>query len=1471
MTKRRKIILAVLVLLGIGLVTATGVFFAWLNGPGFDNWVKTQVIDELKTCGIEAEFDSLDVHPLALKVDVRGMRLRLTGDIEPFMATDHITGQLLLRNLWTQDFRLQDLKIEHPVVRLKVDEQGKLNLARIKIPETPPRQGQAQPTPPAQFLSGIVALTGGEIFFNEERYQLNTGLKNLRVTVSSQSPALKFDVGFSESQIQWQTKKIEAIELSTQLVLDEHKADVKAFEIKTPYGETSLSTVVTWETPASPSTPAKLNYEGNLLSKLDLKRIATDFLNQAPLGGQAQLTGKIIGDQNAYRIEGNLKETDLSTYGATFSALSLTYDFASPLQAFLPELKSQIAFRGVTYDRYELKDFQAKVHLTPQFVDIEPFEARVLNGKVQGTSHIALGTLLTADSTSVNSQSTTKLTFSDLDLQTALAMAALRQIPMTGKTTGTIELAWPELNVQQATGTAEAKLAGVVTSISKPKAVTSDAAEPTEPASASDPNPPAVAQSRKPIPFQGDLATKLLTGGVDIQKLALKLGDSTLDVKGLYQWNRQTKLDVHFQSPELAEAQELAERFGVKTPQIPGSTGQVAVGVGGAGEFTGVVSGLLTGPTVSGTVSVAEVRVARSIVGKVSAEFESTPQTLTVKQALFEQPQGGTVTVDIVGGLSGNQKTNLNVTIDQIRLKPIGEILAQIYPPGSLEVGGKMDLTQALSDSEGRISGSMNLINLPPLLALAKGEFLTRSSNGTVSLPKDISGKTELTADQLPSPYGTLESTRLLVSFEAGKAYRLDQFVSKLPFGALTATGAYDVVQSQYTAEAHARDLDLTYFGEPLKAKGYPVTGIASLDLTSQGKFSDLLNGTPRFTLLATSPLVTVGKAPISNLKTRLEGEGNGAVAVTLASGFADQPYEASGKILLNLDTEDTGEFKPTIDVVLNLKQTQLTPILAVFDAASPSFDGEATGSIRLIGPLFKMTQDVSGVEGVEFTTEQVNLVGDFSELRFGVRATDDTDSAYEITNEGPVKLSANASEIEFQQFRLKGEDTRLSITGRIGAAGKTTLGLDGDVNLKFLRNVTKNTLYTSGVARLKAAVSGTLDDPRITGTADIDRFAMQVKDFPLILENGGGRVLFTNNQAQIDTFTADAGGGKVELSGGAVIDTLKPVGLRWRFGLRADNVRMNYPQDVRSLLDGDLVYQGNLKLQILQGTIKVKRAEYTERTDLVSLLQSTLAATASNSSDLQATVSPQSQLRFDVRLEAPESLFVRNNLADMVGTASLRLSGSSTDPRLIGRVVISRGQLELRNDRYQITRGIVVFPEARSEKVFFDIQAETELQNYRVIVGATGNPDKFSSILRSEPALPQSSIVTLLATGNLPPSGQSQNDPYTTTQTGVSAASSLVAELFSERVEERTNKIFGINRFQIDPLLVGRGNDPTARVTIGRRITKDLSITYSTNLATTQEQIILVEYRLSPTVSVIGIRDQRGNFGVDVRFTKRF
>ena len=82
--------------------------------------------------------------------------------------------------------------------------------------------------------------------------------------------------------------------------------------------------------------------------------------------------------------------------------------------------------------------------------------------------------------------------------------------------------------------------------------------------------------------------------------------------------------------------------------------------------------------------------------------------------------------------------------------------------------------------------------------------------------------------------------------------------------------------------------------------------------------------------------------------------------------------------------------------------------------------------------------------------------------------------------------------------------------------------------------------------------------------------------------------------------------------------------------------------------------------------------------------------------------------------------------------------------------------------------------------------------------------------------------------------------------------------------------RLFGIDRFRVDPFLVGNERDPSARVTFGQQITKDVSITYSTSVSSTEQQVILIEYQVNDSTSIIASRDAEGAFGLDVRFRKR-
>jgi translocation and assembly module TamB len=336
-------------------------------------------------------------------------------------------------------------------------------------------------------------------------------------------------------------------------------------------------------------------------------------------------------------------------------------------------------------------------------------------------------------------------------------------------------------------------------------------------------------------------------------------------------------------------------------------------------------------------------------------------------------------------------------------------------------------------------------------------------------------------------------------------------------------------------------------------------------------------------------------------------------------------------------------------------------------------------------------------------------------------------------------------------------------------------------------------------------------------------------------------------------------------VDGGVLFAGLQPA--RWRFGINAEAIRVTYPEDVRSVIDGQLALQGNQQLQVLSGTVNVRRAEYTtdvELSDLLALNEEHSRGTFSATTGTGGRGT--SPIRLDLTVEARDSIIVRNNLADVVASASLALSGPMDDPVIDGRATVTHGTINFRNGEYQVTRGVVRFPGRLGGDITFDLLAESEIKGYRVSIGLSGTPDKPYPVLRSEPPLPETQIVSLVLTGDL---GSSAEGTSAISQSSVGLASSLLSEAVSRSVEKRTSKLFGINRFQIDPL-VG-GTSPSARLTLGRQVNKNLSIIYSTNITSGQEQVIQIEYRISDRFSVVATRDERGAFGMDFRVRKRF
>ncbi|MGE5125555.1 MAG: translocation/assembly module TamB domain-containing protein, partial [Betaproteobacteria bacterium] len=124
--------------------------------------------------------------------------------------------------------------------------------------------------------------------------------------------------------------------------------------------------------------------------------------------------------------------------------------------------------------------------------------------------------------------------------------------------------------------------------------------------------------------------------------------------------------------------------------------------------------------------------------------------------------------------------------------------------------------------------------------------------------------------------------------------------------------------------------------------------------------------------------------------------------------------------------------------------------------------------------------------------------------------------------------------------------------------------------------------------------------------------------------------------------------------------------------------------------------------------------------------------------------------------------------------------------------------------------------------------------------------------------------ILALLA-------GQDESEVANLTQTQArerqgllagTGAATLAAGRLSESVglEREAEHLFGLNRFSIDPsLLRGAGTPPTARVTVGKRLTPDLNVLYSQDVRGQEEKILAVEYNLSDRFSLLLTRTDPG------------
>ncbi len=295
----------------------------------------------------------------------------------------------------------------------------------------------------------------------------------------------------------------------------------------------------------------------------------------------------------------------------------------------------------------------------------------------------------------------------------------------------------------------------------------------------------------------------------------------------------------------------------------------------------------------------------------------------------------------------------------------------------------------------------------------------------------------------------------------------------------------------------------------------------------------------------------------------------------------------------------------------------------------------------------------------------------------------------------------------------------------------------------------------------------------------------------------------------------------------------------------------------------------GTAQNSVLSGDVTITKFGLTPQFDLATYVQRAKQAPAPPNPN-----SLVDNIRLDVHIVSTPELRVETSMARLSGDVDIRLRGTAARPSVMGRASIAEGDITFNSTTYHLERGDVVFANPVRIEPVINVEASARVRDYDITLGFHGTPDKLNITYRSEPPLPSEDIIALLAFGRTRQETEIQAEQGSQAATGESfaqnASSAILGEALNAAVSSRVQKLFGISRIKIDPNLGGTEGNPNARLTVEQQISKDLTVTYLTNLGQYAQEVVQVEYNINKNVSLVAVRDYTGVLAIDLRVRQR-
>ena len=658
----------------------------------------------------------------------------------------------------------------------------------------------------------------------------------------------------------------------------------------------------------------------------------------------------------------------------------------------------------------------------------------------------------------------------------------------------------------------------------------------------------------------------------------------------------------------------------------------------------------------------------------------------------------------------------------------------------------------------------------------------------------------------------------LALKFHGDKGSIVSDLHISADAGSIDASLSYAMQRKAYKAKLDAPAIVLQKL-RTVQAKNLELQGTVTISASGEGTVDD-----PQLNVSIQLPKLQVQDKSLVGVKADFH-VANKQADLSVDSQVAQANLNARGKVSL------TGDYQA--DASINTSVLPLEVLLATFSSRVPQgFSGQTELHATLKGPLKNTNQLEAHLVIPTFTASYQSL---------------------QIGAAGPIRADYAHSVVTLQPAEIRGTGTSLRLQGSIPLAGNSapSFTAEGSLDAHIFRMVSPD-LRSSGTVAMNVHATGSAANPQVAGQVQLQNLAFATDAAPLGIEKLNGTLDLDNQRVKISSLTGQVGGGQISV-GGSV--TYRPT-QRFDIAVKADSVRLRYPDGLRTVLEGNLAWVGTTDASTMQGRVLLDSLSFTPDFDLASF-----GDQFSSNAEAPAVPGFADTISLQIALQSKENLSATSSQISLEGSAALNVSGNAANPVITGRTDLTSGELFYRNVRYELQRGIITLADPNETKPNLDVSVTTTVEQYNLTINLRGPLDSLTTSYTSDPPLATADIINLIARGK------------TSSELAASSQStdSMIASQAASQVSGNLQKLAGISSLQIDPTFGGNNQNPSTRVAVQQRVTKNFLFTFSTDVSQPGQELVQGDYQINKRWSVSVARDQLGGVSVDGRFHTKF